>query len=490
MSKKKKLTKTLAALSAAGCIIGSATPIALNAVELSKYSVVEAKYQAAKTEGSGENAQFSDYDIDIMVVTNPDYKGEAAPTLTYSKAFDEKAKEAGKTALLSENIDGKEYAFKDMNLNGEIDDYERWYLDAETRAQDLADALVAEGEDGIAKIAGLMLFSSHEGNSAAGLTDSQKDYLTNSYVRNITDAAGNDVEDSVRWVNAMQEYVEISDFNVPVDFSSDPRSTAGSGDLYSDNVSSGVTDISKWPSNIGLAATFDTEHMYNFAKASSAEYRALGIVTALGPQIDLATEPRWLRVGGTFGENTKLSTDMAQAYVDGSQSTYVNGEDQGWGKDSINCMIKHFPGDGAGEGGRESHTRAGKYAVYPGGNFEEHLTPFAQGGLKLKGKTGAATAVMTSYSIGINADGSALGGERVGSAYSKSKMSILRDDLGFDGVVCTDWGVTSTPPEQLALGGLGMAWGMENATDNERHLAILDAGGDMFGGNNDNKPIV
>lgn len=490
MSKKKKLTKTLAALSAAGCIIGSATPIALNAVELSKYSVVEAKYQAAKTEGSGENAQFSDYDIDIMVVTNPDYKGEAAPTLTYSKAFDEKAKEAGKTALLSENIDGKEYAFKDMNLNGEIDDYERWYLDAETRAQDLADALVAEGEDGIAKIAGLMLFSSHEGNSAAGLTDSQKDYLTNSYVRNITDAAGNDVEDSVRWVNAMQEYVEISDFNVPVDFSSDPRSTAGSGDLYSDNVSSGATDISKWPSNIGLAATFDTEHMYNFAKASSAEYRALGIVTALGPQIDLATEPRWLRVGGTFGENTKLSTDMAQAYVDGSQSTYVNGEDQGWGKDSINCMIKHFPGDGAGEGGRESHTRAGKYAVYPGGNFEEHLTPFAQGGLKLKGKTGAATAVMTSYSIGINADGSALGGERVGSAYSKSKMSILRDDLGFDGVVCTDWGVTSTPPEQLALGGLGMAWGMENATDNERHLAILDAGGDMFGGNNDNKPIV
>ena len=45
---------------------------------------------------------------------------------------------------------------------------------------------------------------------------------------------------------------------------------------------------------------------------------------------------------------------MAQAYVDGSQSTYVNGKDVGWEKDSINCMIKHFPGDGAGEGGRES----------------------------------------------------------------------------------------------------------------------------------------
>ena len=486
MSKKKKLTKTLAALSAAGCIIGSATPIALNAVELDHYNVKQVPYSAAETSGDS----FRDYDININVVTNPSYKGESAPILTYSEAFANKAVDEGKTAILEENIDGKTYAFKDMNLNGEIDDYERWYLDAETRAQDLADSLVAEGEEGIAKIAGLMLFSSHEGNSAAGLTDSQKKYLDESYVRNITDAAGNDVEDSVRWVNAMQEHVETSDFNVPVDFSSDPRSTAGSGDLYSDNVASGATDISKWPSNIGLAATFDTEHMYNFAKASSAEYRALGIVTALGPQIDLATEPRWLRVGGTFGENTKLSTDMAQAYVDGSQSTYVNGEDQGWGKDSINCMIKHFPGDGAGEGGRESHTRAGKYAVYPGGNFEEHLIPFAQGGLKLKGKTGSATSVMTSYSIGIDAAGNAIGGDRVGSAYSKYKMDILRNDLGFDGVVCTDWGVTSTPPTQLSLGGLGMAWGMEDATDNQRHLAILDAGGDMFCGNNDNKPIV
>ena len=83
-------------------------------------------------------------------------------------------------------------------------------------------------------------------------------------------------------------------------------------------------------------------------------------------------------------------------------------------------MIKHFPGDGAGEGGRESHTIAGKYAVYPGGNYEEFLNPF-KASFKLKGKTGSAAAVMTSYSIGIKADGSPLGGERVGSAYSSWK---------------------------------------------------------------------
>lgn len=373
---------------------------------------------------------------------------------------------------------GYTYAFKDMNGNGELDPCEDWRLSAEERAKDLANHLAFEDPEGIRKIAGLMLFSSHERNSDAGLSDNQKDYLTNSHLRNVLHAAGNNVKDSVGWTNAMQAFVEGSDFNVPIDFSSDPRSTAGSGDLYSDTVSG--QDISLWPSNIGMAATFDVDHMYNFAKATSAEYRALGILTALGPQIDLATEPRWIRNGGTFGENTLLATDMAQAYVDGSQSTYdQNGKDIGWGDDSINAMIKHFPGDGPGEGGREAHTSAGKYGVYPGNNFIEHLIPFAEGGLKLNGLTKSATAVMTSYSISIQADGSALGGERVGSAYSSYKMDILRDDLGFDGVVCTDWGVTSR-----------MAWGMEEASVAERHYEIIMAGTDMFGGNNSNVPII
>lgn len=269
----------------------------------------------------------------IYVVENPKYQQEDAPILTYSKAFADKAANLDEplNPIISKTIDGYTYAFKDMNLNGVLDPYEDWRLSPDERAENLATMLIDEGEEGIKKIAGLMLFSSHERNAATdpngntyapGLTDSQRNYLSSNYVRNITDAAGNDVEDSVGWVNAMQQYVEASEFNVPINFSSDPRSTAGSGDLYSDNAGSGQTDISRWPSNIGLAATFDTNHMYEFAKASSSEYRALGIVTALGPQIDLATEPRWLRVGGTFGEDAQLASDMATAYVDGSQSTY------------------------------------------------------------------------------------------------------------------------------------------------------------------------
>lgn len=425
-----------------------------------------------------ENSVASTIEVDF--VTNPNN----GPTLGLLHNDDG----SGKNPYILSETDGEyTYAFKDMNKNGQLDDYEDWRLSTDERAEDLANYLVTEEDDqgnktGIKKIAGLMLFSSHETNSAEGLTNSQKAYLTDSYVRNITDAAGNNVDDAVGWTNKMQAFVEESDFNVPVDFSSDPRSTAGSGDLYSSAAEN--SDISSWPSNLGMAATFDENHMYNFAKATSAEYRALGIVTALGPQIDLATDPRWLRNGGTFGEDTELATMMAQAYVDGTQSTYAaDGTDLGWGLSSVNAMIKHFPGDGAGEGGRESHTAAGKYAVYPGNNYEEHLKPFVEGGFNLKGLTKSAVAVMTSYSIGVNADGTALGGDYVGSAYSAFKMDLLRKVQGFDGVVCTDWGVTS-------YGFFGMAWGMENASTTERHYAILENGTDMFGGNNDGTPIV
>ncbi|AGF59116.1 beta-glucosidase [Clostridium saccharoperbutylacetonicum] len=405
-----------------------------------------------------------------MLVTNPNNGKE----LGYSKNSGVK---------LIEQKDGNyTYAFKDLNKNGKLDKFEDWRLDSDTRAKDLAKSLTVN------QIAGLMLFSAHEKTIEAGLTDAQKKYLSEDNLRAVLNAGSNNTEAAVTWNNQMQAYVESLPCPIPVNFSSDPRSTAGSGDQYSNAISG--KDVSLWPSNLGLAATFDTNIMYEFAKDVSAEYRAMGIATALGPQIDLATEPRWLRVYGTFGEDTKLATDMAEAYVDGSQSTYdKDGKDLGWGKDSINCMIKHWPGDGAGEGGRESHMMTGKYAVYPGNNFSEHLKPFTEGGLKLKGKTGSATAVMDSYSIGLDAQGNPIGGQAVGSAYNKEKMSILRDKNKFDGVVCTDWGVTATPPTPFGK-GFGMAWGEENKTVDERHYDVLMNGVDMFGGNNNSKPVI
>ncbi len=417
----------------------------------------------AKPNGRGPTEKtVTDGTTTFTVVTNPN----GGATLSYIAGGPVKLLKirSGKTTL----------AFKDMNANGTLDTWEDWRKSVDERAKALAQEVTIE------QIAGLMLFSSHERNPQDGLTDAQRTYIKDDKLRNVLNAGPNDVTANVTWVNAMQAFAEQQAASglpyVPVNFSSDPRSTAAQDSAYNAE----GEDISRWPSNIGLAATFSEKTMLEFAKISSAEYRAMGIATALGPQIDLATEPRWLRNDGTFGENVELAKKMAKAYVDGSQNTYdAKGRSTGWGSDSINTMIKHWPGDGAGEGGRESHLNAGKYAVYPGNNYAEHTKPFMT--------AKHATAVMSSYSIAIAGNGEPLTGNRVGSAYDKVKIDGLRN-AGYDGVICTDWGVTTgyTDPNSR----FGMAWGMEDATVEERHYAVLKAGVDMYGGNNNKLPVL
>jgi beta-glucosidase len=169
-----------------------------------------------------------------------------------------------------------------------------------------------------------------------------------------------------------------------------------------------------------------------------------------------------------FGEDVDLNTSLASAYIEGFQSS--PGTD-GWGSESVNAMIKHWAGDGPGEGGREGHMSSGKYGVYPGGAFDDHAAAF------LASLDSAAT--MTAYSIALDGSGDALFDDRVGAAYDTGRMAVLRDGHGYDGVVVTDWGVTRT-----------RAWGAEDLTEAERHYAILRTGHDMFGGNNDAEPVL
>lgn len=412
--------------------------------------------KSAGTDASYTTAEVTDGTTKFTVVTNPGN----APVLSYGTDSGIK--------LLSEKVDGNTVAFKDMNANGKLDTWEDWRVPAKDRATALAQDLTIE------QIAGLMLFSPHEFAPADGITDAQKEYLTESRLRNVLNAGPNDVEANATWSNQMQAYAESlateTEPFVPVNFSSDPRSTAGATDYNASG------EISRWPSNLGLAATFDPETMKSFATMVSAEYRALGIGTALSPQIDLATEPRWLRVDGTFGENVDLATEMAKGYVEGFQSSPGT---EGWGMESVNAMIKHWAGDGPGEGGRESHTNAGKYGVYPGDNFEAGTKAFL-GSLD-------AAAVMSSYSIALNANGDALFTDRMGTAYDTERMALLRKD--YDGVIVTDWGVTSSltdGPDAF----FGMAWGAEALTVEQRHYAILKNGIDMFGGNKDVAPVL
>ena len=367
------------------------------------------------------------------------------------------------------------YAFKDLNRNGTLDPYEDWRLPAETRAKDLATQLSIE------EIAGLMLYSGHQAVRGPDITDPQKKFLEEDNLRAVLVTTVESPETAARWNNNVQAFVEALGHGIPANNSSDPRNeTAATAEF---NLGSGGK-ISLWPTPLGLAATFDPAVVEQFGRIASEEYRALGIATALSPQIDLATEPRWSRFNGTFGEDPDLDTDMARAYVDGFQTT--PGAQGGWGVKSVNAMVKHWPSGGPEEAGRDAHFNYGKYAVYPGGAFETHLRAFVDGAFKLDGGTGKASAVMPYYTISYGIDPS---GDNVGNNFSKYIITdLLREKYGYDGVVCTDWGVTN---DNRAIESFdGKCWGVEGLTVAERHYEVIKAGVDQFGGNNDKGPVL
>ena len=403
--------------------------------------------------------KWSEQQVDsFMLVTQKE-----GPTLSYSPQSGVK--------LLTE--DG--YAFKDLNRNDSLDAYEDWRLTPQERAADLASKLSKE------EIAGLMLYSSHQAVPSAELTEDQKKFLSKDHLRAVLITSVESPRTAALWNNRMQAFIEGLDHGIPANTSSDPRHEAKATTEY--NAGAGG-HISQWPTSLGLAATFDPQLMYRFGEIASEEYRALGIATALSPQVDIATDPRWTRFSGTFGEDPLLATEMARAYCDAFQTTP---DTRGWGMRSVNAMVKHWYGYGAQEGGRDSHFASGKYAVYPGNNLAEHKLSFIDGAFKLEGGTEMASAVMPIYSILWNQDPS---GENVGGSYSQWLIQKqLREEAKFEGVVCTDWGITKDMKVLDSPMG-GKPWGVESLTEAERHYKILQAGVDQYGGNNEIGPVL
>lgn len=370
------------------------------------------------------------------------------------------------------------YCFKDLNRNGVLDKYEDWRLSFDERATDLAQQLSIE------EIAGLMLYSAHQAVPADTITAQQRKFLADDNLRAVLVTKVASPEIAARWNNNVQAFVEGLNHGIPANNSSDPRHETAATAEY--NYGSGGT-ISQWPTTLGLAASFDPELTLQFAQIAAQEYRALGIATALSPQVDIATEPRWSRFSGTFGEDPQLTTDMARAYCDGFQTSPA---DQviadGWGTGSVNAMVKHWYGCGAPEGGRDSHYNYGKFAIFPGGKASLHRKSFVEGAFALTGGTRMASAVMPAYNILLNQDPA---GNNVGAGYSKWMITDqLRGEAGYDGVVCTDWMITG---DNATIGSFdGKSWGTEKLTVAERHYAILKAGVDQFGGNNVMGPIL
>ncbi|QDZ14152.1 glycoside hydrolase family 3 protein [Humibacter ginsenosidimutans] len=262
------------------------------------------------------------------------------------------------------------------------------------------------------------------------------------------------------WHNALQRLALESPLGIPITFSTDPRHS------FSDNPLTSLMagPFSQWPETMGFAAIGSPERLERFAEVARQEYLAVGLRVALHPQIDLATEPRWSRIAGTFGEDADLTSRLVVGYIRGFQGEEL-------GAESVATMIKHFPGGGPQKDGEDPHFAWGREQVYPGGQQEYHLKPF------IAAIGAGATQMMPYYGMPVGTDW-----EEVGFGFNKDVITgLLRDRLGFDGIVCTDWGLLT----DVTVFGADMparAWGAEQLSRPERMLKALDAGIDQFGG--------
>ena len=269
-----------------------------------------------------------------------------------------------------------------------------------------------------------------------------------------------DAKSMAAWVNQLQALAGSKRLNIPVTLSSDPRHS------FNENPGAHMATaaFSQWPEAPGFAAIGDEALVEQFADIARQEYLAVGLRAALHPMADLATEPRWARVNGTFGEDSQMTAKLTAAYIRGFQGAEL-------GAESVACMTKHFPGGGPQKDGEDSHFAYGREQVYPGDNFDYHLLPF-----EAAFEAGAAM-IMPYYSMPVGTEH-----EEVGFAFNKGIITgLLREKYGFDGVVCTDWGPL-TDAEIMGSVFPARAWGVEHLSVAERMLKALDAGVDQFGG--------
>jgi len=368
-------------------------------------------------------------------------------------------------------VDG--FLFKDLDKNGRLDAYEDWRRPAEERVADLVSRMTVEEK------AGLMVGPTLEMGPGGSLNEqaihrpnpftggppvlyapATSEAILRRHVRQFINRANADPRTMATWLNAVQAVAEGSRLGIPAFFVTNPRHHLAGVAQFGVNETAGT--MSQWPGSLGLAATRDAALVEEFARIAAREYVAVGIRGAYHPQVDLATEPRWARIDGTLGEDAKLTAELTRALVRGFQGKTL-------GPHSVALTVKHFPGGGPAREGLDSHFPVGRFAVYPGGRFDEHVLPF-----RAAVEEGAA-CVMPYYSIPKDRTT-----EAVGMAFNKEIVTdLLRGKLGFTGIVNSDSGIMTS-----------MVWGVESLSVKERYQKALDAGTDLVGSDGDPAVLV
>ena len=347
-----------------------------------------------------------------------------------------------------------DYLFRDLNKNQQLDIYEDARVSIELRVNDVLSQMTIEEK------VGLMFHPPFTVNPGIGMRIYEilirGNQFTESHIikKNINhfNLYGNpDPVKLAKRINQLQNYAARSRLGIPLTISSDPIHEVERGGGIA---SFSVQGFSKWPSQLGLAATRDVGLVKKFADIARQEYLAVGIRTALHPMADLATDPRWARNFGTFGSDSKLSTSLTLAYMDGFQGENINSQ-------SVLTMVKHFPGGGPQENGLDAHLMSGENQVYPGKMFDYHLEPF------IEAINNNLKVIMPYYGIAVDQSN-----ENIAIGFNRYLLNdLLREKLNYEGVICSDWGIIT-----------GRHWGVTNLTIPERYIKAINAGIDQFGG--------
>ncbi|MBS2025526.1 MAG: hypothetical protein JST92_24270 [Deltaproteobacteria bacterium] len=369
--------------------------------------------------------------------------------------------------------------FKDLSKDGALQPYEDWRLSDICRAKDLVSRMTLNQK------IGLMYESSTIGSGSAtgDLSASVITLVVTNNVRQALDRISTQftAAQTAKYMNNIQELAESQPLGIPFIVTADPShgfsmninaagvmamggasSTGGTGNSSLNGL------ISQWPQPLGIGAINDPAIAKMAGDAIRRDYRGLGLRWELGPQADIATEPRWARVNNTFGENPVAVANMVVPFIQGMQGVGDGGLKGG----GIASTLKHFPGAGADQQGMDSHSVSGRYNVFPGNNFLQHVYPFRAA------VAAGAAAVMPCYSIFKNQW--QYDPLQVGSVYSKEIITdLLKTELGFTGMISSDWGVISSKN-----------YGLENASNAEKGAAFIKAGAHQQGQDNSTTSIL
>ncbi len=354
--------------------------------------------------------------------------------------------------------------FRDLNKNGKLDVYEDPKKPIEARVKDILSQMTLEEKAGMMFINGAKIAKDGSLNDFKGEGFFARIPIATQLVQdkkmthiNLWQVPG--TKALATWYNNVQKMAEQTRLGIPVTIASDPRN-AFSASIFA----MAANGFSLWCEPLGLAAIGDEAFTRKFADVVRQEYAAVGIREALHPMADLATEPRWPRISGTFGEDANLSAKMIKAYVEGLQGEKL-------GATSVAAMTKHFSGGGPQKEGLDPHFEFQKGQVYPGKNFNYHLIPFEAA---FKAHT---ASIMPYYGVPMDQTH-----ENVGFSFNKAIITdLLRNKYHYEGVVCTDWGLISDA-DMGSFVWPARAWGVEKLSAEERVLKIINAGVDQFGG--------